>query len=89
MHQCHERSRPTRGKIKLCVICLLLSAIYAPTESALTHEKDHFSNALDSIMTRVSSRDHLLVLVDANARTGQRENFRADSKVFGGAGMTD
>lgn len=42
---------------------------HAPTEGATTHERDHFWNALDSVIAGVPGGDHLLVLM-ANERTG-------------------
>ena len=54
---------------------------YAPTLGSLAREKYHFWNALDSVVTGVRSGDHLLVLMDANARTGKRQSGCADSKV--------
>ena len=44
---------------------------YAPALGSLVLEKKHYWNALDSVVTGVPSWDHLFVLMDANARTGQ------------------
>ena len=62
---------------------------YAPTLGSLAREKDHFWNALDSVVTGVPSGDHLFVLMDANARTGKRQSGCADSKVLGAYGRDE
>ena len=56
---------------------------YAPTLGSLVREEYRFWNALDSVVTGVSNGDHLLVLMDVNARTGKRQSGWADSKVLG------
>ena len=45
---------------------------YVPTLDKSTSENDHFWSSLDKVFKGVPSRDHLLVLMDANARTGIR-----------------
>ena len=62
---------------------------YAPTLGSLTRETDHFSNALDSVVTGVPSGDHLFVLMDANSQTGKRQSGFADSKVLGAYGRDE
>ena len=59
---------------------------YAPTLGSLVREEYRFWNALDSVVTGVSNGDHLLVLMDVNARTGKRQSGCADSKVLGAYG---
>ena len=56
---------------------------YAPTLDNSTSEKDYFWNSLDEVVKEVPSRDHLLVLIDANSRTGMRGIEWTDSKVLG------
>ena len=62
---------------------------YAPTLGSLAREKDHFWNALDSVVTGVPSGDHLFILMDTNARTGKRQSGCADSKVLGAYGRDE
>ena len=62
---------------------------YAPTLGSLAREKDHLWNALDSVITRVPSGEHLLVIMDANAWTGKRQSRCADSKVLGAYGRDE
>ena len=62
---------------------------YAPTLGSLAREKDHFWNALDSVVTGVPSGDHLFVLMGENARTGKRQSGCADSKVLGAHGRDE
>lgn len=45
--------------------------------------------ALDSAIARVSSGDHLPVLMDANALTGKRDYGCADNKVFAAYGRDE
>ncbi|CAN0171941.1 unnamed protein product [Laminaria digitata] len=56
---------------------------YALTLGSLVREKYKFLNTLDNVVAGVPSGDPLLVLMDANARTGKRENGCADRKVLG------
>ena len=62
---------------------------YAPTLKKSTSEKDYFRNSLDEVVEEVLSRDHLLVLMDANARTGMRGIEWTDSKVLGAYGRDE
>ena len=62
---------------------------YAPTLDKSTSEKDYFWSALDEVIKGVPSRDHLLVLMDANARTGMRRIGWTDSKVLGAYGRDE
>ncbi|CAB1110585.1 unnamed protein product [Ectocarpus sp. CCAP 1310/34] len=65
---------------------------YAPTETVRTtaggdvNAKDSFWTALDAAIREVHSRDHLVVLMDANARTGRRRGGCCDAKVLGAYG---
>ena len=58
---------------------------YAPTEDATEGEKAKYMAALDSTVKLVPSREHVIVLTDANARTGKRgeRGGETDSKVLG------
>ena len=60
---------------------------YAPTLDK--SENDYFWNPLDEVVKGVPSRDHLLVLMDANARTGMRGIGWTDSKVLGAYGRDE
>ena len=62
---------------------------YAPTLDKSTSEKDYSWNSLDEVVKEVPSRDHLLVLMDANARTGMRGIEWTDSKVLGAYGRDE
>ena len=62
---------------------------YAPTLDKSTSEKDYFWSSLDEVVKGVPSRDHLLVLVDANARTGIRGIGWTDGKVSGAYGRDE
>ena len=62
---------------------------YAPTLDKSTSENDYFWSSLDEVVKGVSSRDHLLVLTDANARTGMRGIGWTDSKVLGAYGRDE
>ena len=62
---------------------------YAPTLDKGTSEKDYFWSSLDEVVKGVPSRDHLLVLIDANARTGLRAIGWTDSKVLGAYGRDE
>ena len=62
---------------------------YAPTLDKSTSENDCFLSSLDEVVKGVPSRDHLLVLMDANARTGMRGIGSTDSKVLGAYGRDD
>ena len=59
---------------------------YAPTLDKSTREKYYFVCSLDEVVKGVPSRDHLLVLMDANARTSMRGIGWTDSKVLGAYG---
>ncbi|CAB1104344.1 unnamed protein product [Ectocarpus sp. CCAP 1310/34] len=65
---------------------------YAPTETVRTtaggdvNAKDSFWTALDAAIREVYSRDHLVVLMDANARTGRRREGCCDAKIMGAYG---
>ncbi|CAB1117139.1 unnamed protein product [Ectocarpus sp. CCAP 1310/34] len=65
---------------------------YAPTETVRTtaggdvNAKDSFWTALDAAIREVHSRDHLVVLMDANARTGRRRDGCCDAKIMGAYG---
>ena len=56
---------------------------YSPTLDKSTSENDLFWSSLDEVVKAVPSRDHLLVLMDANARTGLRGIGWTDSKALG------
>ena len=62
---------------------------YAPTLDKSTSEKDFIWNSLDEVVKEVPSRDHLLVLIDANARTGMRGIEWTDNKVLGANGRDE
>ena len=62
---------------------------YASTLDKSTSEKDYFWSSLDEVVKGVPSRDHLLVLMDANARTGMRGIGWTDSKVLGAYGRDE
>ena len=62
---------------------------YAPTLDKSTSEKEYLWNSLDEVVKDVPSRDHLLVLMDANARTGMRGIEWTDSKVLGAHGRDE
>ena len=55
---------------------------YAPTLEKSTSEKDYFWKSLDEVVKGVPSRDHLLVLIDTNARRGMREIGWTDSRYW-------
>ena len=56
---------------------------YAPTLDKNTSKNYFFWSSLDEMVTGVPSRDHLLVLMDANARKGMRGIGWTGSKVYG------
>ena len=62
---------------------------YAPSLDKSTSEKYYFWSALDEVVKGVPSRDHLLVLMDKNARTGMRGTGWTDSKVLGAYGRDE
>ena len=62
---------------------------YAPTLDKSTSENNYFWSSLDEVVKGVPSRDHLLVLMDANARTGLRGIGWTDSKVLGAYGRDE
>ena len=59
---------------------------FAPTLDKSTSEKYYFWSSLDEVVEGVPSRDHLFVLIDANARTGMRGIGWTESKVLGADG---
>ena len=61
---------------------------YASTLDKSTSENDYFWSSLVQVGVKgVPSRDHLLVLMDANARAGMRRIRWTDSKVLGAYGL--
>ena len=54
-----------------------------------TSENDYFWSSLDEVVKGVPSRDHVLVLMDANARTGMSGIEWTGSKVLGAYGRDD
>ena len=52
--------------------CVSFIVGYAPTLDKSTSEKDYFWSSLDEVVKGLPSRDHVLVVMDANARTGMR-----------------
>ena len=62
---------------------------YAPTLDKSTSEKYHFWSSLDEVVKGVPSRDHLLVMMDASARTGLRGIDWTASKVMGAYGRDE
>ena len=64
-------------------------ANYAPTHDKSTSEQDYFWSSLDEVVKGVPSRDHLIVLLDANARTGMKGIGWTDSKVLGDYGRDE
>ena len=62
---------------------------YAPTLDKSTSENDYFWSSLDEVVKGVPRRDHLLVLMDANAGTGMRGIGWTDSKVLGAYGRDE
>ena len=61
---------------------------YAPTLDK-SSENDYFWSSLDEVVKGVPSRDHLLVLMDANARTGMGGIGWTESKVLGAYGRSE
>ena len=61
---------------------------YAPTEDAAEGEKAKYMATLNSTVELVPAREHVVVLTDANARTGKRGEGggETDSKVLGAYG---
>lgn len=58
---------------------------YGPHEGL--RSRKNFGRNLSDLIGRVSNKDQLLVVLDANARAGQREaGGRADSTVLGALG---
>ena len=53
---------------------------YAPTETQNANNKHAFWTSLDRVVEEVPKHEQLLVLMDANARTGRREKGQVDSK---------
>ena len=62
---------------------------YAPTLDKSTSEKDCFWSSLHEVVKGVPSGDHLLVVMDANARTGMREFGWTDRKILGAYGRDE
>ena len=62
---------------------------YAPTLDKSTSASDYFWRSLDEVVKGVPSRDHLLVLMDANTRKGMRGVEWIDSKVLGAYGRDE
>ena len=62
---------------------------YAPTLDKSTSEKNYFWSSLDEVVKGVPSRDHLLVLMDATARTGMRGIGWTDGNVLGAYGRDE
>ena len=62
---------------------------YTPTLDKSSSDEYHFWNSIDEVVKGVPSRVHLLVLMDANARTGMRGIRWADRKVLGAYGRDD
>ena len=62
---------------------------YAPTLDDRTSEKDYVWNSRDKMVKGAPSRDHLLVLMDANVGTGLRVIGWTYSKVLGAYGRDE
>ena len=62
---------------------------YSHTLDKSTGEKGYFWSSLDEVVKGVPSRDHLLVLMDANACTGVKGIGWTDSKVLGAYGRDE
>ena len=62
---------------------------YAPTLDKSTSKKDYFWSSLDEVVKGVPRRDHVLVRMNANARTGMRGIGWTDSKVLGAYGRDE
>ena len=59
---------------------------YAPTETKDASNKNAFWTSLDKVVEEVPKHEQLLMLMDANARTGRRDNGQVgskDSKILG------
>ena len=76
-----------RISIKLTFVTLVIA--YAPTEDATEEKKAKYMAALNSTVEPVPAREHVFVLIDANARTGKRGEGggETDSKVLGAYGI--
>ena len=61
----------------------------APTLDRSTCKNDYLWSSLDNVVKGEPSRDHLLVLIDANARIGIRRIGWNDSKVVGAYGRDE
>ena len=64
--------------------------VYAPTETQNASKKHAFWTTLDRAVKEVPRREQLFVLMDANARTGSRENGGVgskDNKIIGAYGQ--
>ena len=62
---------------------------YAPTLYKSTSEKDNFLSSLEEVVKKEPSRDHFLVLMNADARTDMRGIEWTDSKVLGAYGRDE
>ncbi|CAN0346235.1 unnamed protein product [Pylaiella littoralis] len=56
---------------------------YAPTETNGTSDKDGFWPSVRETVNAVPSREHVVVMMDANARTGRREDESTPHEVMG------
>ncbi|CAB1106171.1 unnamed protein product [Ectocarpus sp. CCAP 1310/34] len=63
-------------------------AAYAPTEPSTADSKRVFWGKLDSLVRRIPSKECVFVLVDANARTGDRLDV-GDGRVIGTYGRDE
>ena len=65
-------------------------AAYAPTEVAKGEAKQAFWDNLDDLMKRIPSKECVYVMIDANARTGQRmEESLQEEGVLGAYGRDE
>ena len=62
---------------------------YAPTLDKSIRENDYSCSSLDQVVKGVPSRDHLLVLMDANDCTGMRGIGWTESIVLGAYGRDE
>lgn len=87
--QMDKGSHSTPGQIKWCVIyrriCLRRRCTNPRERLLLEGTPQCDQDAIDEVLRE----DHLLVLVDAKARTGKRENGCADSPVLGAYGRDE
>ena len=59
---------------------------YAPTETARDSDKDSFWGALHEAIRETPGSDHIVVMMDANARTGKGQDGCGDANVMGAYG---